>query len=144
MAMLGGFGPMRPVGGPQPNRFQDPLRPRAVGTPEPRVLGSFHDGGKVHKTGIYKLEKGEHVTSKEDVMNHDILSGKKPSGGKTKLHLVGKSKGHKPDGAHGRAAVKALGRTKTTGNFAKIEKAKGKGAAVAAYQNALKAHKEGK
>jgi hypothetical protein len=57
------------------------------------------------------------------------------------LHLNPPSRGHKPDGAHGRAAVRALGRTKTTGNFAKIEKAKGKGAAIAAYQNALKAHK---
>jgi hypothetical protein len=54
------------------------------------------------------------------------------------------SKGHKPNGAHGRAAVRALGRTKTTGNFKKIEKAKGKGAAIAAYQNALAAHKAGK
>lgn len=51
------------------------------------------------------------------------------------------SKGHKPEGAHGRAAVKALGRTKTTGNFARIEASKGKGAAIGAYQNALKAHK---
>lgn len=51
------------------------------------------------------------------------------------------SKGHKPKGAHGRAAVRALGRTKTTGNFKKIEKAKGKGAAVAAYQNALNRYK---
>lgn len=51
------------------------------------------------------------------------------------------SKGHKPDGPHGRAAVKALGRTKTTGNFKKIETKEGKGAAIAAYQNALKAHK---
>lgn len=49
--------------------------------------------------------------------------------------------GHKPDGPHGRAAVHALGRTKTTGNFAKIETARGKGAAISAYQNALKAHK---
>lgn len=49
--------------------------------------------------------------------------------------------GHKPDGPHGRAAVRALGRTRTTGNFAKITKARGKGAAIAAYQNALKAHK---
>jgi hypothetical protein len=57
------------------------------------------------------------------------------------LKLNPPSKGHKPEGAHGRAAVRALGRTKTTGNFAKIEAAKGKGAAVAAYQNALKAHK---
>ena len=55
--------------------------------------------------------------------------------------LVKPSQGHKPKGAHGRAAVHALGRTKTTGNFKRIEKAKGKGAAIAAYQNALKAHK---
>lgn len=58
-----------------------------------------------------------------------------------KLKLNPASKGHAPKGAHGRAAVHALGRTKTTGNFAKIEAARGKGAAVAAYQNALKAHK---
>ena len=54
------------------------------------------------------------------------------------------SKGHAPKGAHGRAAVAAIGRTKTTGNFAKIEKAQGKGAAIAAYQNKLKAYKAGK
>ena len=54
------------------------------------------------------------------------------------------SRGRKPSGPHGRAAVKALGRTKTTGNFAKIEAAKGKGAAIAAYQNKLAAHKAGK
>lgn len=59
---------------------------------------------------------------------------------KSGLKLNPSSKGHKPKGAHGRAAVKALGRTKTTGNFAKIEKAKGKGTAIMAYQNALKAH----
>lgn len=57
------------------------------------------------------------------------------------VKIVPPSKGHKPKGAHGRAAVKALGRTKTTGNFARIEKAHGKGAAIAAYQNALHAHK---
>lgn len=60
------------------------------------------------------------------------------------LKLVSASEGHKPDGPHGRAAVHALGRTKTTGNFKRIEAAKGKGAAIAAYQNALKAHKRGK
>jgi hypothetical protein len=76
-------------------------------------------------------------------MDSSILSGKKPAG-KRKLVLVAASKGHKPKGAHGRAAVRALGRTKTTGNFKRIEKAKGKGAAIAAYQNALKAHKAGK
>jgi hypothetical protein len=51
------------------------------------------------------------------------------------------SEGHAPKGAHGRAAVQAIGRTKTTGNFKKIEAVKGKGAAIAAYQNKLKAHK---
>ena len=59
-----------------------------------------------------------------------------------KLNRV--SKGHKPKGAHGRATVKALGRTKTTGNFKKIEKAEGVGAAINAYQNKLRAHKAGK
>jgi hypothetical protein len=58
-----------------------------------------------------------------------------------KLKLTPASKGHAPKGAHGRAAVRALGRTKTTGNFKKIEAAKGKGAAINAYQNKLKAHK---
>lgn len=61
---------------------------------------------------------------------HKAISGLKKPG-----------EGRKPKGPHGRAAVHALGRTKTTGNFAKIEKAAGKGAAIAAYQNALKAHK---
>lgn len=75
-------------------------------------------------------------------MDNSILSGKGEKGKKTKVvHLTPKSEGHKPKGAHGRAAVAALGRTKTTGNFKKIEAARGKGAAVAAYQNALKAHK---
>lgn len=52
-----------------------------------------------------------------------------------------KEKGRKPTGAHGRAAVHALGRTRTTGNFARIESKYGKGAAINAYQNALRAHK---
>lgn len=37
----------------------------------------------------------------------------------------------------GKGIVKALGQKATTGNFKKIEKAKGKGAAVAALQNKL-------
>lgn len=41
----------------------------------------------------------------------------------------------------GRGIVKALGQKKTTGNFAKIEKAKGKGAAIAALQNKLAKHR---
>jgi hypothetical protein len=95
-------------------------------------------GGPVNKTGLYKLHKGEKVIPKG--MNSDIISGmKKPTNKKVKLVKVGE--GHKPDGPRGLAAVKALGRTKTTGNFKRIEKAEGKGAAIAAYQNALKAHK---
>lgn len=60
------------------------------------------------------------------------------------LKLTPVSQGHKPKGPHGRAAVRALGRTKTTGNFARIEAARGKGAAIAAYQNKLAAHKAGR
>lgn len=55
--------------------------------------------------------------------------------------LTPPGEGHEPKGKHGEAAVHALGRSKTTGNFKKIEKSKGKGAAIAAYQNALRAHK---
>jgi hypothetical protein len=75
----------------------------------------------------------------EETMDHGALFGKDKG-----MKLTPASKGHKPKGAHGRAAVRALGRTKTTGNFAKIEKAKGKGAAIAAYQNKLAVHKAGK
>lgn len=58
--------------------------------------------------------------------------------------LVKPSEGHKPKGAHGRAAVHALGRQKTTGNFAKIAASKGKAAAIGAYQAVLAKHKAGK
>ena len=53
-------------------------------------------------------------------------------------------KGHKPKGAHGRAADRAIGQTRTTGRFKEIEEKEGKGAAIAAYQNKLKAYKESK
>jgi hypothetical protein len=49
--------------------------------------------------------------------------------------------GHKPKNARAAAAVHQLGRSKVTGNFSKIAAAKGRGAAISAYQNALKAHK---
>lgn len=75
-------------------------------------------------------------------MDSSILSGL--AKGKGKVKLVPASKGHAPKGAHGRAAVRAIGRTKTTGNFKRIEAAKGKGAAIAAYQAKLAAHKGGK
>jgi hypothetical protein len=71
-------------------------------------------------------------------MDNSILSGKKKPEGNRKLKLVPPSEGRKPKGARGRAAVAQLGRTKTTGNFAKIEASKGKGAAIAAFQNARK------
>lgn len=41
----------------------------------------------------------------------------------------------------GKGIVKALGQKSTTGNFKKIEKAKGKGAAIAALQNKLAKHR---
>jgi hypothetical protein len=49
----------------------------------------------------------------------------------------------KPKGARGRAAVHAIGHKCKTGGFAYLERTKGKGAAIAAYQNALKKHKRG-
>lgn len=55
--------------------------------------------------------------------------------------LKSPGEGHKPKNARAAAAVHQLGRTKVTGNFKKIEKAKGKGAAIMAFQNARKAHK---
>jgi hypothetical protein len=58
--------------------------------------------------------------------------------------LKSPGEGHKPKGPHGRAAVHALGRTKTTGNFDKIATAHGKGAAIGAYQAVLAKHKAGK
>jgi hypothetical protein len=54
------------------------------------------------------------------------------------------SEGHKPQNAHAAAAVHALGRTKVTGNFSRIEKSKGKAAAIGAYQAVLAKHKAGR
>ena len=58
--------------------------------------------------------------------------------------LKSPSEGHKPAGAHGRAAVHALGRSRTTGNFATIAKKAGKGVAIHAYQAVLAKHKAGR
>ena len=63
--------------------------------------------------------------------------------GKALAGLKSPGQGHKPAGAHGRAAVHALGRKTTTGNFKRIEKARGKGAAIGAYQAVLKKHQGG-
>ncbi len=41
----------------------------------------------------------------------------------------------------GKGIVKALGQKKTTGNFARIEAEKGKGAAIGALQNKLAKHR---
>lgn len=56
--------------------------------------------------------------------------------GKEMLAKAMKSKARKPK-SKGKGIVKALGQKKTTGNFKKIEKAKGKGAAIGALQNKL-------
>ena len=52
-----------------------------------------------------------------------------------------KHKGYRKPKPTGRGIVKALGQKGTTGNFAKIEKSKGKGAAIAALQNKLAARR---
>jgi len=91
-----------------------------------------HQPGELYQKFQKKMKKSEFSPVKSVT---SIMSKKKS------VKLVPPSKGHTPKGAHGRAAVRALGRTKTTGNFARIEKARGKSAAIAAYQNALAAHK---
>lgn len=50
--------------------IQPPVRP--VG-PERPVLGQFHKGGKVPRTGNYRLKKGEHVIAKghRKMVNHE-------------------------------------------------------------------------
>jgi hypothetical protein len=68
---IGGFGgPGNPVGGPVvrqtpqwpanpvPNRGPMPL---SGGPRQGMVVGTFHKGGKVKKTGNYRLKKGEGV-----------------------------------------------------------------------------------
>ncbi len=35
--------------------------PRQLQAKQPAVIGSFHKGGKVRKTGIYRLREGERV-----------------------------------------------------------------------------------
>ena len=86
------------------------------------------------KEGSPRDEKMDRIEGIKDKKHTKRKSHKKG------LKLVAPSKGHKPNGAHGRAAVKELGRTKTTGNFTRIEASKGKGAAIAAFQNARRAH----
>ncbi len=99
---------------------------------------------KKHEKSMCKHCKGGHKTSEHKKHMKHEKKGKHMKHKKGGLKLNPPSKGHKPKGAHGRAAVKALGRTKTTGNFKAIESKYGKGAAVNAYQNALKAHQHGK
>lgn len=104
-------------------------------------------GGKSANIRKRKKETDEEER-KEEEREHEV--GKKRKSSRVHIHIHGKrrkglklvpaSKGHTPKGAHGRAAVHALGRTKTTGNFARIQAAHGKGAAINAYQNALRAH----
>ena len=101
-------------------------------------------GIKEHSAEDQKMDREHGVKDKKACKvcgkrGHKSGDHKKKGG----LKLNPPSKGHAPKGAHGRAAVHALGRTKTTGNFAKIEASEGKGAAINAYQNALKAHQSG-
>ena len=57
--------------------------------------------------------------------------------------LTPPSEGHKPKNKRAAAAVHQLGRSKVTGNFAKIEASKGKAAAIGAFNNARKAAHKG-
>lgn len=51
--------------------------------------------------------------------------------------LMERAAAKKSNKKKGKGILKALGQKKSTGNFKKIEKAKGKGAAVASLQNKL-------
>ena len=101
--------------------------------------------GKAKLAEFDAATKGKHLPERKSMAKTKVHSFKKSKSKESGLmkSLVPASKGHAPKGAHGRAAVHALGRTKTTGNFKRIEKAKGKGAAINAYQNKLAAHKAG-
>lgn len=61
-------------------------------------------------------------------------------GSSVKLQKKKHKSGHKTK-PQGKGIVKALGQKKTTGNFKKIEKKKGKGAAIGALQNKLAKHR---
>lgn len=61
---------------------------------------------------------------------------KMPMMASAKKKTTKKKKVMKPK-PQGKGIVKALGQKGTTGNFKKIEKAQGKGAAIAALQNKL-------
>lgn len=87
---------------PNPSHIaQSQPAPKVTGIERPqKVIGSFAKGGKVKKTGAYKLEKGEKVLSKDKVMAEEhkkksrtasALSSGKAKSSKSKSH-GGKSK----------------------------------------------------
>jgi hypothetical protein len=106
-----------------------------------KSCGKAHEKGKhmkKHEKHSAEAIKGLEEFAREE--GKEKKTHKKRKSHKKGLKLVSPSKGHKPNGAHGRAAVKEIGRTKTTGNFARIEASKGKGAAINAFQAARRAH----
>lgn len=67
----GGMGrrpmPVGPAPAPVGGGFGDaPRQPRPIGPAQP-ILGTFHKGGMVKKSGVYKLKKGEKVLSLADL-----------------------------------------------------------------------------
>lgn len=62
---------------------------------------------------------------------------KKPKMPGDMISRMNAKKGGKSTKSKGKGILKALGQKKSTGNFKKIEKAKGKGAAIGALQNKL-------
>lgn len=57
--------PMMPNGVPPLNL--DALRERLANGLQGRVLGTMHEGGPVDKTGLYRLKKGEHVLTSDQI-----------------------------------------------------------------------------
>lgn len=110
-------------------------RESPVGSLNAKRMNDGGPNGKKMNNQAAEYTKSNGMMCKSCGKKHPIGKHMKKKG----IKLVPPSKGHKPKGVHGRAAVAQLGRTKTTGNFARIEAKYGKGAAVNAFQNARKA-----
>ena len=97
----------------------------------------WQPGEMLSKFNAKKFKKAETETKAENKGENEKteihIKGRKPSKVKIKFkrHKIRKPK------PQGKGIVKALGQKGTTGNFAKIQAAKGKGAAISALQNKL-------
>jgi len=57
------------LGGPDMRPQQVPQAPLGFRPMRDGVLGTLHKGGKVRKSGLYRLKKGEHVVPLKSMKN---------------------------------------------------------------------------